>query len=316
MIGSGLKKLAAEHGMRVSSGVAYGVFYGYNATFSEGSGYKQIFLSTRFPDPARKEQFLEYMGGYDLQKEYRVLELSCGEDYIHIRFHDNPGTMKKIIAFAQWFMPLLPEYGATGADICPECMQRFQTAGKWTLVGGAIAMHLHESCAERMLRNAEMEQEREKLEDTGSYLSGLGGALLGGALGSLVWGIVYALGYLAAIVGFLIGWLAEKGYKLLHGKKGKGKLPILLLASIFGVALGTLLGDVFTVATMVMNGELYGYVLSDVPAIMGILLADPEFTDVFVRDLLMGLLFALLGVFSILYRAHKETKPPQFKALD
>ena len=50
MVGSGLKKLAKEHNMKVSSGVAYGSLGGYNATMSEGSGWKQIVFATLFPD--------------------------------------------------------------------------------------------------------------------------------------------------------------------------------------------------------------------------------------------------------------------------
>lgn len=48
MIGSGLKKLAKENGLRVSNGVAYGSLRGYAATLSEGSGFKQIVISTKF----------------------------------------------------------------------------------------------------------------------------------------------------------------------------------------------------------------------------------------------------------------------------
>ena len=50
MIGSGLKKLARENGMSIASGVAYGDFRGYAATFSEGSGYKLLAVTTKFPD--------------------------------------------------------------------------------------------------------------------------------------------------------------------------------------------------------------------------------------------------------------------------
>lgn len=50
MIGSGLRKLAAAQGLQVAHGVAYGPLKGYCATLSEGSGYKQITLVTRFPN--------------------------------------------------------------------------------------------------------------------------------------------------------------------------------------------------------------------------------------------------------------------------
>ena len=39
MIGSGLKKLANENGMKVAHGVAYGSLRSYAATLSEGTLY-------------------------------------------------------------------------------------------------------------------------------------------------------------------------------------------------------------------------------------------------------------------------------------
>ena len=46
MIGTGLKKLANENGMKVANGLAYGTFHGYSAAFWDGSGTKTMMLST------------------------------------------------------------------------------------------------------------------------------------------------------------------------------------------------------------------------------------------------------------------------------
>ena len=59
MIGSGLKKLAKENGMKIDSGVAYGSLGGFAATLSEGAGWKQIVFSTRFMDYVNKTRFME-----------------------------------------------------------------------------------------------------------------------------------------------------------------------------------------------------------------------------------------------------------------
>ena len=37
MVSAGIKKLAKENDLKISSGVAYGNLYGYASTFSEGS---------------------------------------------------------------------------------------------------------------------------------------------------------------------------------------------------------------------------------------------------------------------------------------
>lgn len=103
MIGYGLKKLAQRHGMKIARGVAYGSFCGYAATFCEGSGWKRIIVSTRFPSPTKRDALRATLEQHNLTAQYRVKSLEIFEDGIDILFLDNPGTMKKVEAFCQWF---------------------------------------------------------------------------------------------------------------------------------------------------------------------------------------------------------------------
>ena len=73
MIGSGLKKLANEYGMKVASGVAYGSLGGYAATLSEGSGYKQIIFSVQFPDLANRSKLADYLQTLNLKKQKKAM---------------------------------------------------------------------------------------------------------------------------------------------------------------------------------------------------------------------------------------------------
>ena len=50
MIGSGLKKLANQYGMRVSGGIAYGSLMGFATTLRDGADIKRIDIATRFAD--------------------------------------------------------------------------------------------------------------------------------------------------------------------------------------------------------------------------------------------------------------------------
>lgn len=305
MVGSGLKKLAQENGMKLSHGVAYGSLGGYAATLSEGSGYKQIVLSTKFSDYVQKTEFMQRLEDTDLRKLYRVLELDVGARSIQVVFHDNPGTMKKIRAFLDFFLPLLGQYGASAANICTECGCEV-TAGRWVMVGTA-AYHLHDSCAEKLIRDVGYDNTQRKEEATGSYLSGLLGALLGSALGAVVWAVVLNLGYVASVVGLLIGWLAEKGYRLLKGKQGKAKVLILILAIVLGVLLGTVGGDVLTLVTMMNDGELPGFALADIPWILATTWQEsPDYRSGMISNTVLGLLFAALGVYAIVHKAGLE----------
>ena len=314
MIGSGLRKLAQQYGMKEDSGVAYGSLRGYATTLSEGAGWKRVDIATQIADPVQLTQLQTAANGVDLQKEYRVQELVLGPKSINVVFFDNPGTMKKLTAFIDWFYPLLDQCGATKANICTECGSETAT-GVWYLIEG-VAYYFHESCAQSVCNAIAEEEDHRKQEDTGSYVQGLVGAVLGAALGAVVWALVLMMGYVASIVGFVIGWLAEKGYNLLHGKQGKAKVIILIFAIILGVVLGTLVSDGLTLAQMIGNGELPGITNSDIPDMIRFMWTeDAEYRSATITNVLMGLVFAALGVYSLLRKAGQETAGVKVKKL-
>ncbi|MBR6800839.1 MAG: hypothetical protein IKM61_03725 [Eubacteriaceae bacterium] len=314
MIGSGLKKLATAHSMTVSSGVAYGDMNGYAVTLCEGSGWKRLAVATKFPSVTAQDEFRNELSAYNLNRTYRVKEINYLSDGIDVVFTDTMGTMKKINAFIDIFFPLLKKYGATGSDICIECGYSLGSEAKWKLMNGIIALPMHERCAEKVKNELQYEKEEERLNDTGNYITGAIGAFVGAAVGSLLWALIFLLGYIAAPVAFVIGWLANKGYGLLKGKNDKGKIVILTLAIIFGVVLGDILGESFILVSMINSGELPGFLVSDVPElIMFVFRTDPM---AFAPNLLMGLMFAALGVFALIRNESKRISGPVLKDLN
>ena len=315
MIGSGLKKLARENGMKVARGVAYGSLGGYAATLSEGAGWKQIVFTTTFPDPAMRTALMDLVSQTDVKKLYRVQNLGISPRAIQVNFLDNPGTMKKMYAFLDWFLPLLEQHGATPAGICTACGCEV-AAGRWVLING-VAYHVHESCAQKAEREIADANTRRTEEDNGNYITGLLGALGGSAIGAILWGVVLYLGYVASLVGLVIGFLAEKGYNLLKGKQGKAKIVILIAAIIFGVVLGTVGAYGYALLDMVTSGDLRGFTAGDVPMLFAYLLAnDPEYKSGMVGNILMGLFFAALGVFALLRQTGKAVADETFVILE
>lgn len=314
MVGQGLKKLALENGMRVSGGVAYGSLRGFAAALNEGAGFKRIVFSTKFREPGNREAFLDTAAKVDVTKAYRVQSLEVSPDAIQIIFLDNPGTMKKIREFLDWFIPLLETYGADGSHICPVCGTEIQS-GSWVLLGDTV-YHYHTGCMEKVDRDIAEENQQKKENGTGSYLTGAVGAFLGALLGAVAWAVVLSFGYVAALVGLLIGWLADKGYDLLRGKQGKGKLVILILAIIFGVVLGNLAADAIALGEMILSGEVYGFTLGDIPKlIIRLLITDGEYASATLGNMGLGLLFAALGVFSLLRKTGKAVSNTKMKVL-
>lgn len=315
MISSGLKKLAAENGMKVAQGVAYGNFQGFAATMVDGANIKVITFATHFADAEQERQFTQAVDAANITKTYRVRNLGRNSRTIQIIFNDTIGTMKKIRAFVEWFIPLLRQYGASAWNVCPECGMEI-AAGRWLLVNG-IAYYLHDACAEKVCRTIQEDNTRQKEEDTGSYISGIVGALLGALVGSVLWALVLGIGYVASIVGFVIGWLAEKGYNLFRGKQGKGKVAVLIIAVIIGVIAGNLGYDAYTLMDMINSGELPGFVVADIPSIIiQLLIADSEYLTETLANVGIGLLFAGLGVFSLLRNAGKEVAGQKYIVLE
>lgn len=314
MIGSGLKKLAQQYGMTVSGGVAYGALMGYATTLSDGSGYKCICITAKLTQPGQHEALLGIVNAVDMKKEYRVQNLVIYPKNIQIVFQDNPGTMKKIEAFIQWFYPLLEQHGATKADVCAECGMPAGDCG-WYLING-IAYRMHDACARHLEEEIRQDEQTQKDEDTGSYFQGTVGAFLGAALGAVVWAVLLYFGWVASLVGLLIGWLSEKGYNLLKGKQGKGKVVILIFAIVFGVLLGTIAPDVVVLVQMIADGELFSIGYGDIPMLLlSMLLEDPEYRGAVLGNIAMGLLFAGLGVFALLRKTAKEVSSVKFKKL-
>lgn len=308
MISSGFKKFAQSNGMKISAGVGYGSLMGYAATLSDGSGCKIMILSTRFPDAAAQVSVQNQLDKATLLKQYRVRTLEISEKTILIVFNDTIGTMDKIKAFCQWFFPLLDAANASKANTCAECGADAPD-GCWKLING-VACHLHPGCASHVEQTIRQEEDAIKEADTGSYSSGFLGALLGSALGSLVWALISTLGFVSSLVGLLIGWLADRGYRLCHGKMGKGMVGILVCTVVLGVLLGTLLTPVFLCLGWVITGEAVGGVLTVtldmVPALVQMIFADPDVQSSLIGDFLLGLLFAALGVWGTIRSAAKE----------
>ena len=304
MIGSGLKKYAQENGLKVAKGVAYGNFRGYAATMSEGSGYKQAIITTKFTQVGADDALLAELNAANIQRTYRVQNLNIAPNGIHVVFTDNPGTMKKIQAFMDWFMPMLDKYGATRWNVCDECGSEV-TAGRWILING-VAHYLHEACAAKVKSEIAEADQVMREQDTGSYTTGAIGAIVGAALGAVVWAIILIAGYVASLVGLLIGWLSNKGYDLLKGKRGKGKVAILIVAVILGVVLGTLAGyGVGTwneINTLLAEEGQESMAFAEYMDWFMLFLQDGEFIGYMVKDILLGLLFAGLGVFAMLKR--------------
>lgn len=294
-----VKNFAEANGLAIAKNIAYGNLRGYAATVSTGQGFIQIVFATSFPDANDQRVVEEALRQANLSKQYGVLSLDFFPKNIRITIsYSLKKQIKLAESFLSFFIPLLDEHHATGVHTCPECGGDI-TAGCWKLIDG-IAYHLHTECGSRVNRDINAADQAKKDSDTGNYVTGFIGAILGAALGGIAWGLILLIGYVASVVGLLIGFLAERGYTLLKGKRGFGKVIILILAVIFGVVFGIFFSDA---VTLLMKPSVR---FGDLSELFALLFQNDDYIRSTIANLIMGLIFAGLGVFGLLRATGKE----------
>ena len=338
MTGSGIKKLAADLGLTVKGGAAFGELKGCFVAFMEGGGYKQMSLyigcgqaapisadgsdSTAFaPEALQAQQYIREKVQQDNQ--YRILpdrpalhvyglQLAHGGDVLQIRFQDTIGAMKRIRAFIDEVLPGVA--ALTRPRRCALCGQELDSTAVPGFIDeeGGMVLPMHAHCLDTQAAQA-LREEQEQAPSP--LLLPILGALVGALIGAALWAVVGALGYVAGFVGFVIAWLAAKGWQLMGGKPG----PAMTVTLIVCVVLAVLAGNAGTIAyqlhtayqeaaadlnpweTIVPENEYFRKVIP-------MLLEDQDVRGDLIRDFLIGLFFAALGSFGTIIQAGKKQR--------
>lgn len=163
-----------------------------------------------------------------------------------------------------------------------------------------------------MENNYEMMQEPEK---KGSIIGGIIGALLGAAIGAVAWTLIGMAGYIASIIGFVIAFLADKGYDLLKGRQGVIKMIVLIVCVVLAVGAGTLGTWVWTAhneyqtqLSELSEIEKKYYDIMTEEEFMKEIFADSEVQGEMLKDCGMGLVFGILGSFGLIAAAKNGKK--------
>ncbi len=136
------------------------------------------------------------------------------------------------------------------------------------------------------------------------------GAFAGGIIATIPWILLSHFGYIAAACGFLIAYGAQKGYHLMGGRRGKAEGAILIFVSLFCVLFACYESLLFEVA-WIFRSE--GYLLNayEVNAIVSSALIDTpgDMIDVW-YGVILGLIFAAVGVWRLLSESQKKSPAP------
>ncbi len=299
-----IKNIANENAMKISKNVAYGNVGGYMATLKGGYETSTISFSGAFTDECANK-ISAVLSDKEFIKEHHVMKFRVLRESVTAEFQNTFNTEKKMKGFIKAFPEVLKENGVIGDGFCTACGNTIESEADSNIVLiNGIAHRVHKGCTSSLNERADIEQAKHETEEK-NLGKGILGAFLGSIFGGVAWAIVYYIGYFASIVGLLIGFLATKGYEKLGGKVCKAKMPIILIATVFGAIFGQVVGDIAAIYVM-MAPE--GYYLMDIPYLYMYALGDSEFMTTVLGNLAIGIIFALGGAIGILRKTSKENK--------
>ena len=244
-----LRGFAAARGLSVGaspSGMhAYGPVGSWHISVSEHS--KQRILQIYLCAPALVDENREKLAQALLilqdcdAKQYGILPkdgivIQAGSAIIC--FLKKRDGIERISAYLDAMLPRLDAIGLDAAGCCAQCGKPLGEDCE-TILFNEMLLPVHNGCIYELQDAVDRVNSQPK---SGSVLLGTVGAVLGAVVGAIPWAIVFMLGYIAGICGFLIGWLANFGYGLLHGKKSRARIAVILVALVIGIGVGQAAG--------------------------------------------------------------------------
>lgn len=295
MLSKAIRQFAEANNLKKAKDYVYGSYRGYMTLVGDGG----FTIAVRFPDEETKNQLLTFVNDKALLKKYKLSRVEVDVNSVVVL---TLGNLKKMLEFMDVLYTKLEELSCLGMTHCSACGMEILDGQGVTATLNNYIYYLHDGCFRRDSDALiHMHEERKK---TGSIFTGIIGALLGATIGAIPWAIASYNGWFMAILGLLIGFLANKGYELCKGRENMAKGIILIFATIFGVFLGEFSALVFAVYTAWGQDPAYvqeGFTVMEVVwSLFYALGHDSELLLNVLSDMVMGLFFALLGFYPTL----------------
>ncbi len=310
MIGSAFKKYAKELHFTLDKGVAYGEYRQYLLTFSEGMGWKKVAIGVSFPDQNSKAAVQVFLMDQKFRASHRITEALIEDSAVTLVFQDTMGTVKVVRNTVEEVLDKFTELDIKGVGFCNYCGQAFAGGDKEKILYNEKALYMHSGCVSHL--SAGVSADAADMKSEGSVAKGTVGAVIGALVGAVPWAVAYYFGWFVGWLGFLIGLAAKKGYELFKGKDTKAKAIVISIVVFLTVILAeyvTLIiscwiefSNSLELASVTFSlGDVIQYVNAVIPL-------DSEIQISIITDILMGWLFAGLGIFSMVRDIFKGAK--------
>jgi hypothetical protein len=298
---STLKAFAREQGWYKSEGVLFGLYRNYVFVVPDEQGQTRIVA----PMSAVSQEAVGQVKG-ELAARKKVLafsDLTVGDDGVVLLFKETFRATKKegLQSAMDFLVDLFERARLPHTNVCEECKSA-TGLGYYSVAG--VPVLWCSGCHERK----RMEIERgatEYTDEEKGYMRGALGASLFSLGGIILWVVLaYYTNRIYAVLAFVFGWLALKGYDLFQARRGRWTPAIVITISIVSVV-------VSNVATMLFELVMEGLTLAQSWELFWV---EPEIQGVVWKNLLVSLLVCAIAIFYLGKKMWKEHRPASVNA--
>ncbi len=302
-----LEEYCLKNGLEVKGNYAYGNMKGYefNFFYNAMSSNAPVSFYISFYTDNNKIKILEEI------KSLKIRYLIYKMDNFGIMFGLNDFTagalMKKLDGIIDNIVTVLNDHNVKKEEYCPMCGEEHDETSKVGKLNDCN-FKLHSRCIEEL--NIAIEEENQEFEEMpNNYLQGFFGALIGAAAGIVSFVILYFLGFISAISAFLSIWLGSLLYTKFGGKQN---IVMVIMTSVL-----TIISLLLTVWLMYMLAAVGLVIVDSGMPISGmeafkIMMTDSSFSAAFTSDMIMTIIFTLLGAgyefFGMLKKVKRTSK--------
>jgi hypothetical protein len=299
-----LRKWAGSNGWKEDSSIVYGRFGGYLFS-ARDDGYSRV-INTAVPalTSAQKDSITSFL--LSNKRKLRIYSFKVERPIISVALILRwPISPKIMLSFFEGLAQAMRMSGVLDTGLCGMCGR--ESATVLTAVNNTV-VPMCEACADQACAEAKTAASNFAAEDK-NYSGGVLGALLGGAIGSIPWILVSAFANLmVAWLGYLIGYCALRGYRMLKGKISKATPWIVAGVTIVCVFGAELIALCITLAQ------------NDIPPSLDALffiLSYPELSGDVWLNVVLGSVLAAAGIWPLFSKIQNEidTAAPRIRKL-
>lgn len=286
-----IKEYFTNKGLTINKETGYGVIKGYETNLicmPYSQAPVMLHISTYVTDEVKPKiiSVINNMNVKMLNASFTPYGLLIGLNDITIK-----KLLNRLDNILDSIYAILIDYEALPKEYCPLCGGILKENAKTYNIEGMSIM-LDPDCVEKV--NLAIEQENKDFEKApNNYLRGFLGTLVGAIVGAMSFIVLYMMGFISAISAFVSILLGAYLYKKLGGKPNKMMIVFTAVTTLV-----VLLLTVFVLYIVAAKGLVTenGFTSTGFKAFTDMMTVK-EFKSGFTRDMLMTVLFTLVGIF-------------------